>query len=208
VLLQSLRRSLFHVPLLTFCLSLLVPSTANAIAITGNLNWTGTGGNTLTGTFTGEDANNDGIIQAVSPAINSGIGINEFTFLTVTLTDITAPLSQTYNIGELIGFNSLNFNYDIVNGTILQSLDSIDVLQGSAPLYSAGLSIGDDSNGFALQSNIGSGLSFLDNINFNSDGGGTLTATPVPFEPNASTGFLTLGALWGVNQWRKYSLKK
>jgi uncharacterized delta-60 repeat protein len=144
----------------------------------------------------------------VSPAINSGIGINEFTFLTVTLTDITAPLSQTYNIGELIGFNSLNFNYDIVNGTILQSLDSIDVLQGSAPLYSAGLSIGDDSNGFALQSNIGSGLSFLDNINFNSDGGGTLTATPVPFEPNASTGFLTLGALWGVNQWRKYSLKK
>jgi hypothetical protein len=52
-------------------------------------------------------------------------------------------------------------------------------------------------------------LSLVGNVNSTSgDSGVTLTATPVPFEFEGSAGILTIGAIWGINKWRKNRIKK
>jgi hypothetical protein len=160
----------------------------------------------VTGTFTGIDSNSDGIIQAASSSVtDTGSGINEFSILNVTLTD-TADTTISYNIDQLIGFSNLNFNFETISGTILQSLDSSDPLQGTPGNYTAGLSIGDSTDGFALQSSSSAPLrQFSDFTGFdnNDSGANALDATPVPFEFEGSAGMLVVGGIFGLRHWYK-----
>jgi hypothetical protein len=136
---------------------------------------------------------------------------NELSFFTVTFTDPSVPASATYNLADLLGFGNYNvstgflFNYNIASGIISQNAAPTDAING--------LSIGDFNNGYVLESSLSAApnnLSLVDStVNASGgDSGGTLTATPVPFEFEGSAGILTIGAIWGINKWRKNRIKK
>jgi len=191
-----LNHRLLGVSLLTFALGFGLSRPASALDFT--LNWTGTdafgnGVSSLAGTFTGTDLDTDGIIEG-----GSLFGTNEVTAFDISFSNGGSLVS--YNLVQLQGFSSaFNFNYDIASSTVLQSGNAGD---------SNGFSIGSGS-GYLLDTTLGSGITFTDYVNSAADdAGGTLTATPVPFELDATAGILTLGAIWGVNQWRKNRLKK
>lgn len=195
-------RRLFPASCCTILISLVAAASAQAISLT--VSWQGTSGNTVTGLLTGTDTNSNGVIDGAFGGSNEWTGTSYFTFTD----NVTSATPVTYTISQLLGFggyyggsNGFRFNYNIVGGTVDQSGD---------PSTGVGLSIGDYSNGYILESST-SALAFTDNVSgtfSGSDNGGTLTATPVPFEFDASTGILTLGAIWGVNQWRKNRVKK
>ncbi len=170
--------------------------TASASAISLNLNWTGTGADptdiySLTGSFTGTDLNSNGFIRSIETG--------EITDFTLNFFKNSAPL-VSYNSATILNDGQFNFNYEIVTNTILQTGNLADP---------TGFSIGaPNSSGYSLDSFDGSTLNFNDNTG-GSDfaSGGTLTATPVPFEFEGSAGILTIGAIWGINKWRKNRIK-
>ncbi|MEA5621283.1 hypothetical protein VB711_26110 [Cronbergia sp. UHCC 0137] len=171
-----------------------IAGASSAEAISLNLSWNANGllnsadNYSLTGTFTGADTVSDGFIRSSD---------SEITDFTLNFFKNGTPLAS-YDFAT-ISVGQYNFNYEIATNTILQD---------GALNTPTGFSIGDSTAGYWLDSQVGSGLSFNDSNGFESASGGTLTATPVPFEPNASTGILTLGMIWGANQWRKNRLKK
>jgi hypothetical protein len=205
-MLSKLVHKLFPLSVFAYFISLVVTPSAQAISFTGNLSWQGTGnGTTLTGTFSGNDLDSDGFIRGTAT------GTNELSFFTVTFTDPSVPASATYNLADLLGFGNYNvstgflFNYNIASGIISQNAAPTD--------ESDGLSIGDFNNGYVLESSLSAApnnLSLVDStVNASGgDSGGTLTATPVPFEFEGSAGILTIGAIWGINKWRKNRIKK
>jgi hypothetical protein len=189
----------FHKILSTLTLSFvaLLPlaSPADAISFTLNLNWNGISSNgitpySLTGTFTADDLNNDGFISATNS------DFSEVTDFAVTFTKDPNMDLVVYNFGEITSDPSFTFNYDIVNNTILQS-GSDDPLEVLSALY-----IGNRTSpfsGFSLDSFSVSSLGFLRLIDVNdvdNAQGGVITASPVPFEFEASGGILMLGAAW------------
>jgi len=185
---RSVRR-LFQVSL--FAIAMTFGTVSSAHALTFTLNWTGNSGASLTGTFTGTDVDGDDVIN--------GRGTNnEVTAFDITFRDSTNAELASYNLTQLLGFTpDFNFNYSLVS--------PVGVLQSGNALSTTGFSIG---NGYLLETTE-SGIEFGDYVNFSAnDSGGTLTATPVPFELDATAGILTLGSIWGVNQWRKNRLKK
>ena len=208
-MLSKLAHKLFPLSLFAYLISLAVTPSAHSISITRNLSWDGTSsGITLRGTFTGEDSNSDGFIRGTAT------GLNELSAFTITFTDNLNSSSATYNLADLLGFGNYNtstgflFNYNTTSG---------DISQNGAPTNpSNGLSIGDGtlaSTGYLLDSSTSPApfnLNLTDfTVNSNSDSGGILTATTaVPFEFDATAGVLTLGAIFGANQWRKNRLKK
>jgi hypothetical protein len=205
-MLSKLVHKLFPLSVFAYFISLVVTPSAQAISFTGNLSWQGTGnGTTLTGTFSGNDLDSDGFIRGTAT------GTNELSLFTVTFTDPSVPASATYNLADLLGFGNYNvstgflFNYNIASGIISQNAAPTD--------ESDGLSIGDFNNGYVLESSLSAApnnLSLVDStVNASGgDSGGTLTATPVPFEFEGSAGILTIGAIWGINKWRKNRIKK
>ncbi len=176
--------------------------TASASAISLNLNWTGTGDTdptdiySLTGSFEGNDNNADGFIRDgfIRSGEITGFNINFFKNSTIL---------ASYNFSTISSDGQFNFNYEIATNTILQTGDLASL---------TGFSIGDSSTGgYSLDTGITSPviLSFNDNTGgLNSANGGTLTAMPVPFEFEGSAGILTIGAIWGINKWRKNRIKK
>jgi hypothetical protein len=213
MLFSKLARTLFPVSLFVYLIGLGMAPSAQSISITRNLSWQGTNGITLTGMFTGEDnagGISDGFIRGTAT------GINELSFFTITFTDSSNSSSKTYTKEDLLGFSSYNgstgflFNYEIAtglvsHGLVSQNADSTDV--------GFGLSIGDGTatSGYLLESSTSPAPANLTLTDFdfsNNTGGGTLTATPVPFEFEGSAGILTLGAILGVNKWRKNRIKK
>lgn len=79
------------------------------------------------------------------------------------------------------------------------------------PFFESPLNKVDNFNGFgAVDPNTTWTLRFYDTDNGN-DGNlvqATLDIIPVPFEFEASAGVLTLGAIFGINKWRKNRLQK
>ena len=205
-MLSKLVHKLFPLTVFAYFISLVVTPSAQAISFTGNLSWQGTGnGTTLTGTFTGNDLDNDNFIRGTAT------GTNELSFFSVTFTDPSVSASATYNLEYLLGLGNYNgstgflFNYNTVSGIVSQNAAPTDV--------SDGLSIGNGSTGYLLESSTSSApnnLSLVDaTVNATGgDSGGTLIATPVPFEFEGSAGILTIGAIWGINKWRKNRIKK
>jgi hypothetical protein len=209
MLFSTLARTLFPVSLFVYLIGLGMAPSAQSISITRNLSWQGINGITLTGTFTGEDnagGISDGFIRGTTT------GINELSFFTITFTDSSNSSSKTYTKDDLLGFSSYNgstgflFNYEIATGLVSQNAASTD--------EGFGLSIGDGTtgtSGYLLESSTSPAPANLTLTDFdfsNNTGGGTLTATPVPFEFEGSAGILTLGAILGVNKWRKNRIKK
>jgi hypothetical protein len=193
-------RDLFKVSLLTIAMSFGTVSSAHAISFT--LNWTGTNGISLTGTFTGTD-NPDPVTGLGDGVIRGGNlnGSNELSDFTITFRDSTNGNLATYDLNtQLISNSSFNFNYQL-------SPPPAGILQAGNATDPNGFSIG-ISNGYILDTTSGV-VNFTDNnfVYFDS-GNAALTATPVPFEFEGSAGILTLGAIWGANQWRKNRLKK
>ncbi|MEA5618815.1 hypothetical protein VB711_13340 [Cronbergia sp. UHCC 0137] len=184
-----LNHRLLGVSLLTFVLGFGVSRPASALDFT--LNWTGTdafgnGISSLTGTFTGTDLNSDGIIRG-----GTLFGANEVTAFNVSFTNANPGSVSliSYNLGQLQSFSpAFNFNYDITSSTVLQSGNAGD---------NNGFAIGDNS-GYLLDTTLGSGITFTDFANSAADdAGGTLTATPVPFEFSPTLGLLALGGWFG-----------
>jgi hypothetical protein len=170
----------------------LVAGTNPSSALTSSLSWTGNGliepsqTYSLTGSFTGNDNNNDGFIRSSN---------NEITGFDISFFKNPSTSLFTYNFSEITNDPSFSFNYQINNNTVLQTGTT------QTPLLS--LSIGNSVNGYSLDSFTGSGLSFND-FAFGLDDatGGTLTAaiaTPIPFEFSPIGGLLVLGA-WGVRK--------
>jgi hypothetical protein len=189
---RSVRR-LFQVSL--FAIAMNFASVSSAQAFTFTLNWAGTNGISLTGTVTGNDDNFDGVIKAGD---FNGLP-NEVTFFTVTFRDSTDGELATYTLANQQNNNpSFNLNYQ---------LSPADLLQAGNSTETNGFSIG-SSSGYILETTSGV-IGFTDNnfVYFDT-GTAALTATPVPFEFEGSAGILTLGAIWGVNKWRKNRLKK
>jgi hypothetical protein len=188
---RSVRR-LFQVSL--FAIAMSFASVSSAQAFTFNLSWAGTNGISLTGTVTGNDDNFDGVIRA-----GDFNGSNEVTFFTVTFHDSTVGVLATYTLTEQqVNNPSFNLNYQLSPADLLQNGNSTDP---------NGFSIG-RSDGYILETTSGV-VGFNDNNFVYSDTGtADLTATPVPFEFEGSAGILTLGAIWGVNKWRKNRIKK
>jgi hypothetical protein len=211
MLTSKLARSFFPLSLLAYLIGLAITPSAQSISITGNLSWTGLGSTTVTGAFTGSDLNSDGYITgSVVPSAN------ELSAFTVSFTDPSnSGSAQTYTLSQLLSFSNYNissgflFNYNIATHAVSQTGLPTDLTNGLS--IGDPLAIGDPNSGYLLESTGNTSpnnLSLTDNINFNGDSGGTVTATPVPFEFDATAGILTLGAIWGVNQWRKNRVKK
>jgi hypothetical protein len=180
--------------------------TASASAISLNLNWIGTGDvsgtYSLTGSFTGNNTVVDDFIRS------SDNEISDFTL--IFRRDADPTTLATYDFNQITTDSSFNFNYQISTNTILQTGGS-----AGSPSGLTGLSIGNSSGGYSLDSFSfdlnGGKLTFNDNTGAlppDSANGGNLTATAVPFEFDGSAGILTLGAIWGVNKWRKNRIKK
>jgi hypothetical protein len=200
---SNIGRRLFPASFCTILISLVAASSAHAISLT--LSWTGTGGNTVTGSLTGTDINSNGIIDGTF-GLNEWTGPSSFTF-----TDNATPNSINYTVTELLDFgayygsgNGFRFNYNLAIGTVEQTGD---------PSTGVGLSIGDlriTGAGYGLESSTGI-LQFSDTINFTgNDSGGTLTATAVPFEFDGSAGMAIVGGVFVLNRWykkRKSSVK-
>lgn len=172
--------------------------TASASAISLNLNWTGNGelGGTysLTGSFTGNNIVSDNFLRSSNGEITD--------FSLIFRRDSDSSILATYG-NEILGDNSFNFNFQISDNTIFQD--------GATNVSPTGLSIGNSVNGYTLDSfsfaSNGGKLSFNDNTGgFDSAIGGNLVA--VPFEFEGSAGILTIGAIWGINKWRKNRIKK
>jgi hypothetical protein len=173
-----------------------IAGASSAEAISLNLSWNANGllnpadNYSLTGTVTGADTVSDGFIRSID---------GEITDFTLNFFKNGTPLAS-YNFATISGDGQYNFNYEIAGNRILQD---------GAYSTPNGFSIGDSqTSGYWLDSLNGAGLSYTGNNGLEAASGGTLTATPVPFEPNASIGIFTLGAMWGVNQWRRNLLKK
>jgi hypothetical protein len=190
-------------PALALSFTTYLAGTASASAISLNLNWTGNGdlGGTysLTGSFTGTNSVVDDFIRSSDNEI-SGFTLN-------FQKDPSTPLI-TYDFNQITTDPSFNFNYEISTNTIFQTGGPI-----GSPSALTGLSIGNSVNGYSLDSfasaSNGGNLTFNDNTGgFDSATGGTLTATAVPFEFEGSAGILTIGAIWGINKWRKNRIKK
>jgi len=212
--LSKLARRFFPLSLFAYLIGLTIAPSAQSISFTGNLSWTGLNGTTsLTGSFTG-DSGSDEFITTIVTA--SGVASNELTFFEVTFTDSDNPESaKTYTLSQLINFSNYNdstgfvFNYDIANGTVSQTGASTNITSGLS--IGSPIAIGQPGAGYLLESSASASpnnLTLTDNINFNGTAGGIVTATPVPFEFEGSAGILTLGVIWGVNQWRKNRIKK
>ena len=180
---------------LSFVALLPLASPADAISFTLNLNWEGIGSGGIRyflteSTFTADDLNNDGFIRATIS------DFSEVTDFAVTFTKDPDMDLVVYNFGEIRSDSFFTFNYDIVNNTILQS-GSDDPLEVLSALY-----IGNRTSsfsGFSLDSFSVSSLGFLRLIDVNdvdNAQGGVITASPVPFEFEASGGILMLGAAW------------
>jgi hypothetical protein len=169
---------LFQASLFTMMLSF--GFTPMAHALTNSFSWTGTNGNSLTGTFTGIDNDSDGFIRG-----GNLFGSNEVSAFTVTFLDSGANVLITYNLSELLTFSpSFNFNYQLSPATILQSGNSFD---------NNGFSIGSDS-GYLLDTTSGT-IGLTDSVDFvNNDSGGTLEVTPIPFEFNPAIGLVLVGS--------------
>jgi hypothetical protein len=196
ILSTSVRR-LLQVFLFTIAMSLGSVSAAHAIIV--NFNWTDSdNGVTATGTFEGFDNNtNDGFIRGGNLNGNS----NEITTFDITFRNSANTLLANYNITDLLSFNpDFNFNYEISTNQILQSGNSFE---------NTGFSIGSsDLGGYLLDTTSGV-IDFTDyNNNTINVSGGTVTATPVPFESNSGLGFVSIGSLWMLNQWRKKRFQK
>ena len=167
--------------------------TASASAISLTLNWTGTGDvsgtYSLTGSFTGNNTVVDDFIRSSDGEITD--------FVINFRRDPSTPLAS-YNFTQISTDPSFNFNYQISTNTVLQT---------GNPLDSTGFSIGNSVDGYSLDSGTGTSLSFNDNTGSGLDTatGGNLTA--VPFEFEGSAGILTIGAIWGINKWRKNRIK-
>ena len=186
---------IFSALVISFTTYIAGASSAEAISLI-NLSWNANGvvnpadNYSLTGTFTGADTVSDGFIRSID---------GEITDFTLNFFKNGTPLAS-YNFATISGDGQYNFNYEIAGNRILQD---------GALNTGNGFSIGDSQNsGYWLDSSNGTGLSYIGNNGSETASGGTLTATPVPFEPNASIGIFTLGAMWGVNQWRRNLLKK
>ena len=82
------------------------------------------------------------------------------------------------------------------NFTLLASLDG----QASSSPVTFSLNSGDTFGFRAATLTNDGGAGALSVTNFN--------VQAVPFEFDATAGILTLGAIWGVNQWRKNRIKK
>ena len=171
---RSVRR-LFQVSLFAITMSFGTVSSAQAI-ITFTLNWTGDSGSSLTGTFTGTDDNSDGFIKGGN--LNSTA--NEVTAFDVTFRDSLNNILATYTLDDpdpnlrlIDSIPDFNFYYQL-------SPTPVGVLQSGNALSTTGFSIGSDS-GYLLDTTEGA-IDFTDNVTFNNDGGGTLTASPVPWE--------------------------
>lgn len=186
---------IFSALVISFTTYIAGASSAEAISLI-NLSWNANGvvnptdNYSLTGTFTGADNGSDGFIRSIDGEITD-FTLNFFK---------NGTLLASYNFATISGDGQYNFNYEIAGNRILQD---------GALNTGNGFSIGDSQNsGYWLDSSNGTGLSYIGNNGLEAASGGTLTATPVPFEPNASIGIFTLGAMWGVNQWRRNLLKK
>ncbi|MGB3421826.1 MAG: hypothetical protein WBA52_15605 [Dolichospermum sp.] len=185
---------IFSALVISFTTYIAGASSAEAISLI-NLSWNANGvvnptdNYSLTGTFTGADTGSDGFIRSIDDEITD-FTLNFFK---------NGRLLASYNFATISGDGQYNFNYEIAGNRILQD---------GAYNTGNGFSIGDSQSGYWLDSLNGTGLSYTDNNGLEAASGGTLTATPVPFEPNASIGIFTLGAMWGVNQWRRNLLKK
>ena len=187
----------FHKILSTLSLSFvaLLPlaSPADAISFTLNLNWEGgislSDGITpysLTGTFTANDLNNDGFIRATNT------DFSEVTDFAVTFKKDAAMDLIVYDFSAITSDPSFTFNYDIVNNTILQDGDTPE---GLSALYIGNRTLLPNF-GFSLDSFQVSILSLIDATGVENAEGGVITASPVPFEFEASGGILMLGAAW------------
>jgi len=179
-----------------------LPSKVMAIGFSGDYatsNWTTTNTNangyadTANATTTsidiiGGDISNSGIL--------SGSGTTDWT---IPITSARAgTLSFTWNYGSLDTPNSNDLAGYLYNGnfTLLASLDG----QASSSPVTFSLNSG-DTFGFrveTLTNNGGAGALSVTNFNVQA----------VPFEFDATAGIVTLGAIWGVNQWRKNWIKK
>jgi hypothetical protein len=193
--LQNSILRLFKIPLFTLSMSLLGTSSAQAINFY-SLQWTGLSNFSMTGLISGTDLDGNGILQTSNLSSN-----NEFLSFDVTFKDDLSATLATYNLSALQGF-SPTFNFNLQCADILCTT-TVSVLQSGNAQTATGFSIGSNSD-YVLDTTSGSGIKLSD-FTFNTfgDSGGTLTATAVPFEFDASAGILTLGAIWGVNQWRK-----
>jgi len=196
VKLQNSVLRLFKVSLFALSMSLLGTSSAQAINFY-SLQWTGTGDFSMTGLVSGNDDDNNGILQTSNLFSN-----NEFVTFDVTFKDSSLVTLKTYNINQFPNLSpTFNFNLQFTPTTAT-------VLQGGNAQSGTGFSIGStDPGDVLLDTRFGQGITLTDPAGFGDDGG-NLIATPVPFEFDATAGIVTLGAIWGVNQWRKNRLKK
>jgi len=117
---------------------------------------------------------------------------------TIAITPARAgTLSFTWSYGTVDDPNNDSAGY--LYNSIFTSLASSDGASSSSPVI--------------LSLNSGDTFGFRVATTTNDGGAGVLTVSnfnvqPVPFEFDATAGVLTLGAIWGANQWRKNRLKK
>ena len=189
MLLHNLQTRFLQVSLLTIFMGWGVSAPAKALDF--SLSWTGTdvfgGTSSLTGTFSGADNDSDGILRT-----NNSLGNNELTAFEVTFNNSSQGTLVTYNLSNLLSFSpNFNFNYDIANGEVLQS--------GNAS-SATGFSIGINGE-YLLDTTAGSGITFTNFNNFLLNAsGGTLNATPVPFEFSQTLSLVILGGVFAMRK--------
>jgi len=123
---------------------------------------------------------------------------------------------KTLNLFSL--FNPPLFGADLTNTTFIDTGAALST--GAAP-YTGNFAPENSSsivtpditnfNGFGTDDpNTEWTLRFYDSVNGNVGDltGATLDITPVPFEFEGSAGILTIGAILGINKWRKNRIKK
>ena len=179
-----------------------LPSKVMAIGFAGDYatsNWTTTNNNadgyadTVNATSTSID-----IIGGDSIPNSTGFTGSGTTDWTIAITPSRAgTLSFTWSYGSLDTAGNDVAGY-LYNGTFTQLATNDGQLSSSPVTFT--LNNG-DTFGFRVEtlSNDG-GAGALSVSNFN--------VQAVPFEFDATAGVLTLGAIWGANQWRKNRLKK
>ena len=175
----------------------LVTTAASASTITAEINWTAD----TPGTFSGGTVSLSGIFSANNSDEDDFIRTDEVTAFNVTFNDSAVGDLATYNLSDLVGFTpDFNFNYEISSNTVLQSGDSNTT---------TGFSIGSNSE-YLLDTTSGT-INFTDSISgFGSSNasGGTVTATPVPFDVSSGLGIFALGGMLGLRYLHKRSKKQ
>ncbi|MDR9402818.1 MAG: hypothetical protein RI580_05200 [Halothece sp. Uz-M2-17] len=172
----------------------LVTTAASASTITAEINWTSN-----TTTLNGGTVSLSGVFSANNSDEDDFIRTNEITAFNVTFNDSAVGDLATYNLSDLVGFTpDFNFNYEISSNTLLQSGDSNTT---------TGFSIGSNSE-YLLDTTSGT-INFTDSANFgfSSASGGTVTATPVPFDVSSGLGVVALGGMLGLRYLHKRSKK-